>query len=170
VPLPPGHVGHAQVRGPSLFLGYARDGVTEPPRLTPDGFFATGDLMAVRPDGTVAVRGREKDIIIRGGRNIDIAEVEGAVASHPAVEQACVVPVPDELLGERIAVLVVTELASFDVGTVQRHLAERGLTKGKWPEYVWRVPALPQNRVGKLSRTDAARIARELKDRPVATR
>jgi non-ribosomal peptide synthetase component E (peptide arylation enzyme) len=170
VPLPPGDVGHAQVRGPSLFLGYARDGATEPPRLTPDGFFATGDLMAVRPDGTVAVHGREKDIIIRGGRNIDIAEVEGAVASHPAVEQACVVPVPDELLGERVAVLVVTELASFDVGTVQRHLAERGLTKGKWPEYVWRVPALPQNRVGKLSRADAARIARELKDHSVATR
>jgi acyl-coenzyme A synthetase/AMP-(fatty) acid ligase len=51
-----------------------------------------------------------------------------------------------------------------------RHLAERGLTKGKWPEYVWRVPALPQNRVGKLSRADAARIARELKDHSVATR
>ena len=163
VPLPQGQVGRAQVRGPSLFLGYARDGATEPPQLTPDGFFATGDLMAVRPDGTVAVRGREKDIIIRGGRNIDIAEVEGAVASHPAVELACVVPVPDELLGERVAVLVVTELESFDLGTVQRHLAERGLSKGKWPEYVWRVPTLPQNRVGKLSRAEAARLARELK-------
>jgi non-ribosomal peptide synthetase component E (peptide arylation enzyme) len=167
MPLPPGDTGRAQVRGPSLFLGYARDGATEPPLLTTDGFFVTGDLMAVRPDGTVVVRGREKDIIIRGGRNIDIAEVEGAVASHPAVDQACVVPVPDELLGERVAVLVVTELGSFDVADVQRHLAERGLTKGKWPEYVWRVPALPQNRVGKLSRVDAARLARELKDRDV---
>jgi non-ribosomal peptide synthetase component E (peptide arylation enzyme) len=163
VPLPQGQVGRAQVRGPSLFLGYARDGATEPPQLTPDGFFATGDLMAVRPDGTVAVHGREKDIIIRGGRNIDIAEVEGAVASHPDVEQACVVPVPDELLGERVAVLVVTELESFDLDTVQRHLADCGLSKGKWPEYVWRVPTLPQNRVGKLSRAEAAQLARELK-------
>jgi non-ribosomal peptide synthetase component E (peptide arylation enzyme) len=59
----------------------------------------------------------------------------------------------------------VTELESFDVETVQRHLAEHGLSKGKWPEYVWRVPQLPQNRVGKLSRADAARIARELKER-----
>lgn len=168
VPVPPGQSGRAQVRGPSLFLGYARDGVVVPPELTPDGFFPTGDLLAVLPDGTVAVRGREKDIIIRGGRNIDIAEVEGTVASHPAVEQACVVAVPDDLLGERVAVLVVTELESFDLETVQRHLAERGLSKGKWPEYVWRVPALPQNRVGKLSRAEAARIARELKERAPA--
>jgi non-ribosomal peptide synthetase component E (peptide arylation enzyme) len=164
VPMPPGQPGRAQVRGPSLFLGYARAGAVAPPELTPDGFLVTGDLLAVLPDGTVSVRGREKDIIIRGGRNIDIAEVEGAVLSHPAVEQACVVAVPDDLLGERVAVLVVTELGSFDLETVQRHLSERGLSKGKWPEYVWRVPALPQNRVGKLSRADAARLARELKE------
>jgi non-ribosomal peptide synthetase component E (peptide arylation enzyme) len=161
-PLPSGEAGRAQVRGPSLLVGYARAGAVVPPELTPDGFFPTGDLLAVLPDGTVTVRGREKDIIIRGGRNIDIAEVEGAVAGHPAIEQACVVAVPDDLLGERVAVLVVTELESFDLETVQRHLAERGLSKGKWPEYVWRVPALPQNRVGKLSRAEAARIAREL--------
>jgi len=164
-PVPPGQPGRAQVRGPSLFVGYARAGAVVPPELTSDGFFPTGDLLAVLPDGTVAVRGREKDIIIRGGRNIDVAEVEGAVAAHPAVQQACVVPVPDDLLGERVAVLVVSDRESFDLETVQRHLAERGLSKGKWPEYVWRVPALPQNRVGKLSRADAARIARELKER-----
>jgi non-ribosomal peptide synthetase component E (peptide arylation enzyme) len=165
LPVPDGRSGRAQVRGPSLFLGYAREGAVAPPELTPDGFFPTGDLLAVLPDGTVTIRGREKDIIIRGGRNIDIAEVEGAMASHPAVEQACVVPVPDDLLGERVAVLVVTELEPFDLETVQRHLADRGLSKGTWPEYVWRVPALPQNRVGKLSRADAARLARDLKER-----
>jgi acyl-CoA synthetase (AMP-forming)/AMP-acid ligase II len=170
LPVPPGAPDRAQVRGPSLFLGYARDGAVAPPELTPDGFFPTGDLLAVLPDGTVAIRGREKDIIIRGGRNIDIAEVEGAIASHAAVEQACVVPVPDDLLGERVAVLVVTELESFDLETVQRHLSDRGLSKGKWPEYVWRVPALPQNRVGKLSRADAARLARDLKERAPAQR
>jgi non-ribosomal peptide synthetase component E (peptide arylation enzyme) len=78
--------------------------------------------------------------------------------------------VPDDLLGERVAVLVVTELESFDLETVQRHLSDRGLSKGKWPEYVWRVPALPQNRVGKLSRADAARLARDLKERAPAQR
>ncbi|ABW13001.1 AMP-dependent synthetase and ligase [Parafrankia sp. EAN1pec] len=161
-PLPPGETGRAQVRGPSLFPGYARDGRTVPPELTPDGFFATGDLIVVHGDGTVSVRGREKEIIIRGGRNIDIAEVEHAVASHPAVDQMCVVPLPDDVLGERIGVLVVTTDETLELPELTRHLAERGLSKAKWPEFLFRVPALPQNRVGKLSRAEAARLAQDL--------
>lgn len=163
VPVPPGEVGRAQVRGSSLFLGYARAGGVEAPALTADGFFATGDLMSVRADGVVTVRGREKDVIIRGGRNVDIVEVETALAAHPAVEQACIVPVPDELLGERVAALVVTKDDDLDLNAVTRHLGERGLAKGKWPEYVFRVAELPLNRVGKLSRVDAAKLAQELR-------
>ncbi|GAA4690838.1 hypothetical protein GCM10023215_29490 [Pseudonocardia yuanmonensis] len=163
-PLPAGATGRAQVRGPSLFEGYARAGAVVSPELTADGFFPTGDLVETASDGTVSIKGREKDIIIRGGRNIDITEVETAVARHPQVDQVCVVPVPDEVLGERIAVLLVTERADLDLSELQRHLGELGLTKGKWPEFVFRVEALPQNRVGKLSRADASRLARELRD------
>jgi acyl-CoA synthetase (AMP-forming)/AMP-acid ligase II len=163
-PLPAGATGRAQVRGPSLFAGYARGGAVVPPELTADGFFPTGDLVEVGAAGTVSIKGREKDIIIRGGRNIDITEVELAVARHPHVDQVCVVPVPDEVLGERIALLAVTDGQELDLAEIQRHLAESGLTKGKWPEFLFRVDALPQNRVGKLSRADAARIARELRD------
>lgn len=166
-PVPAGEVGRAQVRGPSLFLGYARGGTVEAPELTPDGFFPTGDLMSVRADGVVSVRGREKDMIIRGGRNIDIVEVETALAAHPAVEQLCIVPVPDDLLGERVAVLVVTQDAGFDLETATAYLDQRGLMKGKWPEYLFRVGELPLNRVGKLSRAEAARMARELRERSV---
>ncbi|EQD81378.1 acyl-CoA synthetase, partial [Saccharopolyspora erythraea D] len=71
-PVPPGVAGRAQVRGPSLFLGYARGGKLDPPALTADGFFPTGDLVRVDDDGAISVMGREKDVIIRGGRNIDI--------------------------------------------------------------------------------------------------
>ena len=74
------------------------------------------------------------------------------------------VPVPDELLGERVAVLVVTDRDDLDLPEIHRHLTALGLMKAKWPEFVFRVDALPQNRVGKLSRRDAARIARELRD------
>lgn len=163
-PLPAGVPGRAQVRGPSLFLGYARDGEVVPAALTTDGFLPTGDLVEVAPDGTVSIRGREKDIIIRGGRNIDVTEVESAVARHPHVDQVCVVPVPDDVLGERVAVLLVTSRDDLDLPELQRHLGEQGLTKGKWPEYVFRVQSLPQNRVGKLSRADAARLARRLRE------
>ncbi|WP_340539930.1 class I adenylate-forming enzyme family protein [Nocardioides sp. GXZ039] len=161
-PLPTGAVGRAQVKGPSLFTGYARDGAPVPPELTPDGFFFTGDLARVNEDGTINIVGREKQIIIRGGRNIDINEVEAAVASVPDVVQVCVVPVPDEMLGERAAALVVTRSPSLDLETVKSHLAASGVPKHHWPEFVFPVADLPQNRVGKLARNDAVSLAARL--------
>ena len=70
--------------------------IRTPPTLTPDGFLPTGDRARVNDDGTITILGREKQIIIRGGRNIDINEVEAAVAALPGVAQVCVVPVPDD--------------------------------------------------------------------------
>ncbi|MFC9502243.1 class I adenylate-forming enzyme family protein [Streptomyces sp. NPDC057002] len=159
-----GETGRAEVRGPSLFLGYARDGEVEPPALTPDGFLPTGDLLMTAPDGTVTVMGREKDVIIRGGRNLDITEIERAVASHPKVARVCVAPVPDPLLGERSAVLVVSENGSGDLGLdeITAHLERTGLSKAKWPEFAFTVGELPQTRVGKLDRGGARELAREL--------
>jgi non-ribosomal peptide synthetase component E (peptide arylation enzyme) len=161
-PLPVGEVGDAQVRGPSMFVGYARAGRARPPELTGDGFLPTGDLVRLNPDGTITVLGRQKQIIIRGGRNIDINEVEAAVARIPSVAQVCVVPLPDEMLGERVAALVVSTDAPLGLADVTGHLAAAGFPKGKWPEFVFDVPDLPQNRVGKLSRPDAVRLAAEL--------
>lgn len=161
-PLPVGAVGAAEVRGPSLFVGYARNGRPQPPELTADGFLPTGDLVRLNPDGTITVQGRQKQIIIRGGRNIDINEVETAVARIPSVAQVCVVPVPDELLGERAAALVVTTDAGLDLDAVTKFLDSEGFPKAKWPEFVFVVGDLPQNRVGKLSRPDAAKLAERL--------
>jgi len=161
-PLPVGSVGAAQVRGPSLFVGYARAGRPQPPELTEDGFLPTGDLVQLNPDGTITVQGRQKQIIIRGGRNIDINEVEAAVARIPSVAQVCVVPVPDELLGERAAALVVTTDPGLTLSEVTGHLEADGFPKAKWPEFVFVVPDLPQNRVGKLSRPDAVSLAARL--------
>ena len=156
-----GSVGAAQVRGPSLFVGYARDG--KPTReLTADGFLPTGDLARVNADGTITILGREKQIIIRGGRNIDINEVEAAVARIPTVSQVCVVPVPDELLGERAAALVVSSDPDLSLSSVTGFLEGAGVPKATWPEFVFVVPDLPQNRVGKLSRRDATSMAESL--------
>jgi non-ribosomal peptide synthetase component E (peptide arylation enzyme) len=160
--LPVGEVGAAQVRGPSMFVGYARGGTPQPRDLTADGFLPTGDLVRLNADGTLTILGREKQIIIRGGRNIDINEVESAVAGVPGVAQVCVVPVPDELLGERVAALVVGSGQPLSLADITGSLEAAGFPKTKWPEYVFAVPDLPQNRVGKLSRPDAVRIAAEL--------
>jgi acyl-CoA synthetase (AMP-forming)/AMP-acid ligase II len=161
-PLSVGAVGAAQVRGPSLFVGYARAGRPEVPELTDDGFLPTGDLVQLNDDGTINILGRQKQIIIRGGRNIDINEVEAAVARIPAVAQVCVVPVPDEMLGERAAALVVTTDSGLTLSDVTGYLESDGFPKSKWPEFVFVVPDLPQNRVGKLSRPDAVSLAAQL--------
>lgn len=161
-PLPVGSLGRAQVKGPSLFTGYARGGVPTPPDLTEDGFLVTGDLARVNEDGTISITGREKQIIIRGGRNIDVNEVEAAVGSVPDVVQVCVVPVPDEILGERAAALVVTGNPDLGLAEVKAHLAATGVPKHQWPEFVFTVASLPQNRVGKLARNDAVRLAEDL--------
>ncbi|WP_433170236.1 class I adenylate-forming enzyme family protein [Actinoallomurus sp. CA-150999] len=162
----PGVTGRAQVRGPSLFLGYARDGRVQPPELTADGYFPTGDLLMTHEDGTISIMGREKDVIIRGGRNIDITEIERAVAGHPRVASACVAAVPDEVLGERVALLAVTE-DGRDIGLaeVTGYLESVGLSKSKWPEYVYSVAELPQTKVGKLDRAGARDLAARLRDR-----
>lgn len=161
-PLAQGAVGHLQVRGPSMFVGYARDGVAEQPQTTSDGFLRTGDRARINDDGTLNILGREKQVIIRGGRNIDINEVESAVAAIPGVAQVCVVPVPDPLLGERAAALVVVSSGSLDLDEVRRHLARADVPKFKWPEFVHVVSDLPQNRVGKLNRSQATELAESL--------
>ena len=89
--------------------------------------------------------------------------IERAVASHPRVAQVCVVPVPDEVLGERVAALVVTaDGAAMALDEVTAHLHGVGLSKGKWPEHVFTVEALPQTKVGKISRADARDVAHRL--------
>ena len=161
-PVPDGEVGNAQVRGPSLFVGYARNGAPRPPEVTADGFLPTGDLATLNDDGTINIRGREKQIIIRGGRNIDINEVEASVAAIPGIAQVCVVPVPDDLLGERAAALVVFAGTELGLDEVREQLRAADVPKFKWPEFVYAVRALPQNRVGKLNRSDAVALAAQL--------
>lgn len=160
-----GVIGDAQVRGPSLFRGYARGGTVTPPDLTADGFLPTGDLVEVAPDGAITVVGRQKQVIIRGGRNIDINEVEAAVAAIDGVVQVCVVPVPDDLLSERAGALVVTDGRALTLADVTDRLGHRGVPRHNWPEYVFVVDDLPQNRVGKLSRPDAVSMAARLAGR-----
>lgn len=158
--LAPGEVGNTQVRGPSLFVGYARGGRPQPPELTTDGFLATGDRSRCNDDGTINILGREKEIIIRGGRNIDINEVEAAVAALPGVAQVCVVPVPHDLLGERAAALVVAT-TPVTIDEVREGLTAAGVPKFKWPETLFLVDDLPQNRIGKLDRREASALAQQ---------
>jgi acyl-CoA synthetase (AMP-forming)/AMP-acid ligase II len=159
--LPLGEVGHGQVKGPSLFLGYTEHGELKPPTLTAGGFFETGDLIARHTDGTIKVAGRIKDVIIRGGRNISIAEVESALLADPRIADVCAVAVPDKVLGERVAALVVSADPNLTLASVCESLDRDGVAKIKWPEYVIPVDSLPRTHVGKVSRPLARDMALE---------
>lgn len=91
-------VGEIALRGNNVMLGYLKDEQATT-QAAPDGWFRSGDLGVVHPDGYIQLRDRSKDVIISGGENIASVEVEQAIAEHPAVLEVAVVAVPDERWG-----------------------------------------------------------------------
>ncbi|KAK0187408.1 hypothetical protein F5146DRAFT_1064866 [Armillaria mellea] len=102
----PREAGEIWLRGPNIMKGYFGDPAATDKVLTKDGWFKTGDLGCIDEDGYVYIKDRIKDIIIRGGENIDSTSVENALYTEPGVLEAAVVGVPDERLGELVTALV----------------------------------------------------------------
>jgi acyl-CoA synthetase (AMP-forming)/AMP-acid ligase II len=146
-----GQVGEIWVRTPRVMKGYA--GVKESP-LTPDGWLPTRDMGWIDPDGYLFVAGRKDDMIIRGGENIAPAEVESVLMSHPAVEEAAVVGVPDVEWGQQVGAFVVLRPgAATDAGELSEFCRQR-LSSFKKPEYIRFLPELPKNPMGKILRRE----------------
>ncbi len=146
--VPPGRPGELLVRGPELFVGYADPARTA--EAITRGWFRTGDLGRV-DGGWLTIVGRLKDVIIRGGENVDAAEVEQVLESHPAVRQAVAVGEPDARLGERVAAFVVTS-APFDLATCRTLFLDEGVARFKTPERIVVVDDLPVLAAGKPDR------------------
>lgn len=161
-PLPRGSR-QAGVRGPSLFLGYAHGMGAGQERMTPDGFYLTGDEIVRDNSGFVRVVGRIKDQIIRGGFNIDPAEVEAALLRHPAVAEVAVVAVPERKLGEQACAVcrLRTDDGSVGLPALLDHLLQQGLSRKKWPEHLVLVEAMAVTATGKLDKKAMAAIAVE---------
>jgi 2,3-dihydroxybenzoate-AMP ligase len=102
-----GEIGELQTRGPYTLRGYFRAPEHNTRVFTPDGFYATGDLMRRHPSGNYTVEGRKKDLINRGGEKISAEEIENLILSHPAVLNVARVPMPDPVLGERTCAFVI---------------------------------------------------------------
>ncbi|MCA2215077.1 AMP-binding protein [Jidongwangia harbinensis] len=143
-------IGQLQVRGTTLFEGYLSDGVTEPPPLV-DGWYPTGDVATVGPDGWHRIVGRAStDLIKTGGYRVGAGEVEDALLLHPAVREAAVVGLPHPDLGEQVTAFVVADAVSpADLITF---VAER-LAAHKRPRSVRLVDALPRNAMGKVQKS-----------------
>jgi len=150
--------GELWLRGPELFVGYA-DPLQTRTAHARAGWFRTGDLGTIDDEGWLTVVGRIKDVVIRGGENISVAEVEGVLEAHPAVRQAIVVGYPDDVLGERVAAFVVAD-GTFDLEATRSWFAQRGVTRFKTPERVVQVDALPTLAAGKPDRVALRELAR----------
>ncbi|MDZ4827474.1 MAG: AMP-binding protein [Actinomycetota bacterium] len=144
--------GELLVRGAELCVGYL-DPAQTTEAFTADGWFRTGDLATLdgASVGRVEIVGRINDVVIRGGENIAVAEVEGVLEAHPAVREAVVVGYPDDLMGERVAAFVIAE-PGFDVDAARAWFADQGVAKYKAPEKVIVVAEFPVLATGKPDR------------------
>lgn len=151
--LPSGEIGEIAIRTSRSARGYyGEPQAAGGPR--PDAWLRTGDLGWVDGDGYVYLTGRKSDLIIRGGENIAPEEVEAVLESHPAVQEAAVVAVPDEEWGERVAAAVVRAPGAEVSAEALIELCRQRLASFKKPEALLFVDVLPRNAVGKVLRSE----------------
>ncbi|GAA4589029.1 fatty acid CoA ligase FadD36 [Actinoplanes octamycinicus] len=142
-------IGNLQVCGPTLLDGYLRGDGVRPAELI-DGWFPTGDVATIGPDGWHRIVGRAStDLIKSGGYRIGAGEVEDALLLHPAVHEAAVVGTPHLDLGEQVTAFVVADPVAPD--ELIAFVAER-LAAHKRPRIVHLVPRLPRNAMGKVQK------------------
>ena len=150
-PLPRGEVGRLMTRGPYTFRGYYKSPEHNASAFDANGFYCSGDLIAIDEQGYITVQGREKDQINRGGEKIAAEEIENLLLRHPAVIYAALVSMEDELMGEKsCAYLVVKE--PLRAVQVRRFLREQGIAEFKLPDRVECVDSLPLTAVGKVDK------------------
>lgn len=159
--MPPDQEGRLQARGAMNFVGYLKR--PEWYAMDAEGWFDTGDLARIDADGYVRITGRLKDVIIRGGENVPVVEVEGLLYQHPAVLEAAIVAMPDERLGERAcAFLRLREGASLALDALSAFLREQGLARNYWPERLEVLAELPKTPSGKIQKNELRALARNL--------
>jgi cyclohexanecarboxylate-CoA ligase len=170
--LAPGEIGLLQARGASQTIGYFQrpDLYEASLHRADDGgadWFDTGDLAWRRPaDGGIRIAGRAKDLIIRGGENVPVVEVEAVLYTHPKVQECAVVGIPDDRLGERACAVVVAAPPTGDAGPTAEagatpsltlaelvaHCDAAGMARQFWPERLELVDEMPKTPSGKIQK------------------
>jgi long-chain acyl-CoA synthetase len=155
--VPDGESGELIVKGPSVVRGYWRR-----PEATAstfkEGWLYTGDIGRKDADGFLYVLDRKKDMIIRGGQNIYSIEVENVLYQHPAVLEAAVVGVADEVFGEQVKAVLVPKPGMELDGVEVRDFCRRAIADYKVPKYVEIVSALPRNPGGKVIKAQLRQV------------
>ena len=149
--LPPGIEGELKVQSNSLFVGYLKR--PDAYAVDPDGWFETGDYARMDEDGFLRITGRAKDIIIRGGENIPVIEVEELLYRHPAIHECAVVAMPDERLGERACLFAGLKPGhTFSFEDMTAYLRGQDMAVQYMPEKLVILDALPRTPSGKIQK------------------
>ncbi len=145
-----GEVGEIVIRGHNVMTGYWERPEATGEAITEDGWFRSGDMARVDEDGYFFIVDRKKDLIIRGGYNVYPREVEEVLYEHPAIQEAAVVGVADEALGEEVgAAVVLKEGESIEASEIRSYIRDQ-VAAYKYPRKIWFVDELPKGPTGKI--------------------
>ena len=152
-PLPPGVKGEEASRGPNMFAGYLGAPELTDESLDDEGWFYSGDLAVMDEKGNVSIVGRIKDMIIRGGENLNSNLINDNLEGCPGVFDHAVIGAPDERLGERICAFVVTKNgAEVSKESIVEYLRHKRVQKRLWPERVETIDEIPRTESGKVKK------------------
>jgi cyclohexanecarboxylate-CoA ligase len=152
-PVPAKTEGDLLVRGHAQFVGYWKRPEFTREAHTADGWFKTGDRAVLDADGYVAITGRSKDLIIRGGENISVAEVENLLFAHPKIQGVAVVAMPDPRLVERACAFVIPQPGqTLTLPEIVEYLEARALARHKFPERLELISEFPMTPSGKIQK------------------
>jgi fatty-acyl-CoA synthase len=158
-------MGELEIRGPWVAAGYY-DTPEQADRWTEDGWFKTGDIVAMHPKGFVMIKDRSKDVIKSGGEWISSVELENALMAHSAVAEAAVIAIPDEKWAERPLAVVVLKEGASATGDELREFLAPNFAKWWLPDRFEFVPEIPKTAVGKFRKTA---LREQFVQAPVAT-
>jgi acyl-CoA synthetase (AMP-forming)/AMP-acid ligase II len=152
-PAPVGVEGELYARTPATFAGYSQGRAFTEGFFDAEGWFTTGDRATLDADGFIRITGRSKDLIIRGGENVPVKEVEDVLIRHPKVRNVAVVAVPHPRLGEiGCACIVPDGDGTPTLEELCRWLADEQVTRQFWPEQVLVVEEFPMTPSGKIQK------------------
>lgn len=156
----PGAQGNLITQGPYTIRGYYANPEADARSFTADGWYRTGDIVSVRPDGNLVVAGRAGDWVNRGGEKVSAEELEAHLLEHPDVRDAVIVGTPDPVLGQRICAFVqpADPAQRPTLTAVRKFVRERGVAAWKMPDAVVVVDQFPETGVGKTSRKELRKL------------
>ena len=159
--------GVLEMKCPAMMNGYHSRGDLRPP-MTADGFYITGDVFRRDADGFYTFVGRTDDMFVSGGENIYPADVERMLERHPGITQACVVPIDDEIKGQKPVAFIIRKRGHALGEDEVRRFALANAPAYAHPRFVWFVEELPLASTNKVDRVTLRRLAEERADGPAA--